>query len=119
MSYVLDSVERSFGQRYVITSTCIISKSKADTIKSSLRNLPLYENASKILQDNGIPRRCLSYHESLDNIVEKLGFYAYRILISSDYLHYIDVVREKIPKELRSPRRYWFLNTRFGKSATI
>jgi hypothetical protein len=115
VSYILDSIECGFGQRYVVTQTCIISRSKAETLKLSLRCLPLCENASKILEDNGIPRRCLRYIGALDNIVEKLGFYTYRILISSDYLHYIDVVREKIPKELKSPPHFWFLNTRFGR----
>ena len=101
----------------MITQTCIISKSKAETLKLLLCNLLLCENASKILQDNGIPRRCLSYNRSLDNIVEKLGFYTRRVLISSDYLHYIDVVCEKVPKEIRSPPLYWFLNTRYGRPA--
>jgi hypothetical protein len=115
ISYMLDSIESGFGRNFVATETCIISKSKAQILKLALRNLPLCEIASKILQDNGIPRRCLRYNGSLDNIVEKLGFYSSRILISPDYLHYIDVVREKIPKEIKSPPRYWFLNIRFGK----
>jgi hypothetical protein len=100
---ILESIERKLGQKYVITQTCIISRSKADALRSLLSNLPLCENAHKVLLDNGIPSRCLSYNESLDNIVEKLGFYTRRVLISSDYLHYIDVVFQKVPKELRSP----------------
>ena len=103
VQYILESIERNFGQKYVITQTCIISRSKADAFRSLLSNLPLCENAHKILLDNGIPRRCLSYNRSLDNIVEKLGFYTRRVLISSDYLHYIDVVFQNVPKELRSP----------------
>lgn len=112
---ILESIERNAGQKYMITQTCIISRSKADALRSLLSNLPICENAHKILLDNGIPRRCLSYNGSLDNIVEKLGFYTRRVLISSDYLHYIDVVFQKVPKELKSPPPYWFLNTRFGR----
>jgi hypothetical protein len=68
--HILELIENKFGERYIVTPTCIIRKSKARKLRALLRGKPTPQKARSLLIEKGsVPEECIN-----DEFLTRLGF---------------------------------------------
>ena len=72
ISEILELIEEKYRNRFIITDTCLIAKSKAKMLKSLLRSEPTCERAYTSLIDSGVPKVCIDFNWT--NFLPKMGF---------------------------------------------
>jgi hypothetical protein len=78
---VLRSIANRYGNRFLITGTCLVRKFKARKLKALLRKKPTPQQANSLLiEKGGIHEECLNYE-----FLTKLGFYI--DITRPDYTH--------------------------------
>jgi hypothetical protein len=71
-SKILTSINDKYRNRFIITDTCLIARSKAKMLKSLLRSEPTCEQAFTSLIDSGVPKICIDFNWT--NFLPKMGF---------------------------------------------
>jgi hypothetical protein len=72
ISKILTSINDKYRNRFIITDTCLIARSKAKMLKSLLNKEPLRDEACLSLIKSGVPKSCIVL--DLENFLNKLGF---------------------------------------------
>jgi hypothetical protein len=68
--HILELIENKFGERYIVTPTSLIKKSKARKLRTLLRGKPTPQKARSLLIEKGsIPEGCINYE-----FLTRLGF---------------------------------------------
>lgn len=72
ISEILKSIESKYKNRFIVTETCLIAKSKAKVLKKMLEEEPLCEKGCSSLIKSGVPQTCIA--RNLGDFLDKLGF---------------------------------------------
>jgi hypothetical protein len=74
VSEALKSIEKGYGNKYILINTCLVTKSKAKKLRSLLKEDPPHDEACQSLIRNGVPKPCIAVNLDLEDFLQKLGF---------------------------------------------